>query len=88
LKGALKAALAPVDVELTSDNEYQVHCDTNTNNGDRVYQAGRKKEGDLQFWSQLRLSRRTLDKLSTQQAHPDRGTQTTQAHHDGSSNVD
>tara|TARA_R110002073_G_scaffold222205_2_gene382413 strand:+ start:180 stop:431 length:252 start_codon:yes stop_codon:yes gene_type:complete len=75
-------------VELTRDNENQVHSDTNTDNGDRVYQTSAQEEGHLQFGGQFRLAGRALDELATQQTNAYRGTQTTQSHHEGGSNVD
>ena len=54
---------------LTCYNEDQVHRDTDTDNGDRVYQAGAKEEGHLQFGRQFRLACRAFDELTTEQAH-------------------
>ena len=65
-------------VRLTCDlaryYEDQVHRDTNTDNGDRVYQAGAQEEGRLQLGSQFRLTGGALDQLAAQQAYADSGT--------------
>ena len=73
---------------LRSDDENQVHPDTNTNNGDGVDQAGTEEEGYLQFRRQLGLTSRTFDQLTTQQTNTDSGAQGTQPHHDCSGNKD
>ena len=73
---------------LTCYNEDQVHRDTNTDNGDRVYQACAEEEGYLQFGSQFGLTCRAFNHLSAQQAYTDSGTITTLTLQDGGSMLD
>jgi hypothetical protein len=88
LRAAIRAAPFPSLVDLSCDNEDQVHCDTDTNNWDRIDQACSQKEGNLQFGCQFRLTSRTLYELSAQQTNANSGSKTTQTHHNGGSYVD
>src|SRR5690606_23550953 len=52
-----------------SDNEDEVHGDTNTDDGDRIDQTGKQEHFALQHGAKFGLTGSTFDEFATEQTH-------------------
>src|SRR5690606_41162095 len=84
-----RKALAPGrNPWLASNNEDEVHGDTNADHRNGVEQTGHQEGLGLQLRGQLGLASGGFQQLATQDGEADAGAQSTQTDHDGGGDVD